>query len=461
MAIQRFNAVGGYSTGITATAVIDDLGNITGVGATFSGLIRANAGISASGGITFANAISVNSMKIGRGAGTNSESVAIGGGAQDVLAKNTTGTYNMGVGFSGNYFQANFNILNETINTGDYFEVRVEWTLGIQPYKLSVLTSQGFNITTTSTELVPINYTEAIKINNTIPKGIFQRDFFLSICKMFNLYVYDDILDEKNIILKPYINFYPLVSDTAEDWSNKIDRSKPLSIKPMSELNARYYHYKFKDDSDYYNDNYKKKYSENYGDRVYDTQFDFSKNTDNVNVIFAASVLFQQSGTDKIYPAIYKLSNNNTKEDVMDSIIRIMQVKKITSVTSWNIMNAATVLGSYTAYGYAGHLNDPNTPENDINFGVPKELLFTPTLYPSVNLFNAYHSEYMAEITSKNSKLLTCSALLNTIDIFNLDFSKFIWIDGVLFRLNKVEGFNPMEYNTTKISLLKVIETTY
>ena len=39
MAIQRFNAVGGYSTGITATAVIDAIGNITGVGATFSGAV--------------------------------------------------------------------------------------------------------------------------------------------------------------------------------------------------------------------------------------------------------------------------------------------------------------------------------------------------------------------------------------------------------------------------------------
>jgi len=27
--------------------------------------------------------------------------------------------------------------------------------------------------------------------------------------------------------------------------------------------------------------------------------------------------------------------------------------------------------------------------------------------------------------------------------------------------LNKVDGFNPMEYKTTKISLLKVIETKY
>ena len=58
MAIQRFNAVGGYSTGITATAVIDSLGNITGVGATFSELIRANAGISAAGGVTLAGTFS-------------------------------------------------------------------------------------------------------------------------------------------------------------------------------------------------------------------------------------------------------------------------------------------------------------------------------------------------------------------------------------------------------------------
>jgi len=49
MALIPTNSVGGYSTGLTMTSVIDALGNIIGVGATFSGLIRANAGISASG----------------------------------------------------------------------------------------------------------------------------------------------------------------------------------------------------------------------------------------------------------------------------------------------------------------------------------------------------------------------------------------------------------------------------
>ena len=314
-----------------------------------------------------------------------------------------------------------------------------------------------------SEALVPVNvaYGDALIINDTIPKGIFQRDFFLSIVKMFNLYVYEDTWNDKKLIIKPYINFYNETYADALDWSNKIDRSKPLSIKPMSELNARYFDYKFTKDNDFYNENYNKKYNESYGDRIFDTEYDFSKETDTLEVIFAPSVLYQKDGTDKIYPAIYKVSDNNTKENSMDSVIRILQIKKITGRTSYNILNGLAVLDTITNYGYGGHLDDPFAPSNDINFGVPFETKFNTSGYPIANIFNAYHSNYIAEITSKDSKLLTCSALLNTIDINNLDFSKYIWIDGVLFRLNKVENFNPMEYNTTKISLLKVIETTY
>ena len=379
------------------------------------------------------------------------------------IRKNGTiiGTYYVGEGFVGNDFEATINLTGISIATGNTISVTFDIAhVGDSDYEFTA--SLGtLDFTTTSSEIVPIGYNETIVANSTIPKGIFQRDFLLSIAKMFNLYIYDDTYDDKKIHIKPYIDFYPTSSADALDWSNKIDRSKPLSIKPMSELNARYYHYKFKEDNDFYNENYKKKYNESYGDRIYDTSYDFSKNTESVEVIFAPSVLFQATGTDKKYPAIYKLSSNNTTEDSMDSVIRIMQVKKITGVTSWTIKNGATTLSTLTSYGYAGHLDDPNNPTNDINFGSPKEIQIVVSNYPTTNLFNAYHSEYIAEITDKNSKLLTCSALLNTIDIFNLDFSKYIWIDGILFRLNKVEGYNPMEYNTTKISLLKVIETTY
>ena len=323
------------------------------------------------------------------------------------------------------------------------------------------ITSGQLGVLTSTPTQVQVNIGETININDTIPKGIFQRDFFLSIVKMFNLYVYENKFNDKELVISPYVDFYPASSSTALDWTDKIDRAKPLSIKPMSEINARYYNYKFKSDNDFYAENYRKKYTEGYGDFIYDTEFDFVKETDVLEVIFAASTLYQATGQDKVFPAIYKKSNTNNAEDRMDSIIRIMQTKKITDVGSWNIMNTTTNLASYTSYGYAGHLDDPINPQNDINFGAPKEIQFRPNSYPTTNVFNSFHSPYIAEITDKNSKLLTCFGLLDIVDIFNLDFSKYVYIDGVLFRLNKVENFNPMEYNTTKLSFLKVIETSY
>jgi hypothetical protein len=349
-------------------------------------------------------------------------------------------------------FIVNVNLSNITISNGD------DIYIGISTNVTQIRISTGALLfTTEASTRVPIGYAETLIINDTLPLGIFQRDFFLSICKMFNLYVYEDQWDSKKIIIKPYIDFY---DGSFIDWSNKIDRSKPIGIKPMSEINARYYAFKYKSDNDFYNDNYKKKFNEGYADRLYDTEFDFVKDTDSTEVIFASSPLYQKTGTDKIYPAIYKLSDNNTKEDRMDFVIRILQAKKITGRTSWTITNGAS-LGSQTTYGYAGHLDDPFTPTNDINFGAPKELYFSASTYPTTNLFNAYYSDYMAEITDKDSKLLKCEALLNIADIQNLDFSKLIMIDNQLFRLNKIDGYSIIDYKTSKVELLKVITKVF
>ena len=360
--------------------------------------------------------------------------------------------------------QININVPNGSINYPLNLDIDNVQILNGQQLSLSVSSnvtqyrvfSGDFIVTNTISTEVPVIYNETLDLNFCLPRGIFQRDFFLSICKMFNLYVYNDVTDDKKLIIKPYIDFY---SGTTIDWTNKVDRSKTWSIKPMSEIKARYYQFKYKPDNDYYAENYRKRFNEGYGDFIYDTEFDYVKDTDSTEVIFAASVLYQLTGTDKTYPSIYKLSSSGTTEDAMDSVIRIMQGKKITGVLGYNIQsNFINVGTTLTNYGYAGHLDDPFTPTNDLNFGAPKEIYFPATSYPTTNLFNAYYSEYMAEITDKDSKLLTCNILLNTFDIKDLDFAKYVFIDNVLYRINLVESYNPIEYTTTKVELLKVID---
>jgi hypothetical protein len=358
-------------------------------------------------------------------------------------------------------FDISFVIENQTINNGDSFSV--EMRAGNAEAETLILTMEGglFEVNTSSKTAITLNYGDAITINQCLPKGIFQKDFFTSLLKMFNLMVTEDKYIANHLIITPYVDFW---SGDVLDWSDKLDRSQAIKIKPMSEINARYYNLKFKQDNDFYNENYRKKYNEGYGDRIYDSLLEFSKDTETVEVIFASCVLYQADGTEKIYPAIYKKSDTNTKEDRMDSVVRILQIKKMTTTEAWNIIEedgTGNLVSGLTTYGYGGHLNDPITSTIDTNFGVPKEIYFIQPSYPNANLFNVYYSPYMAEITDKDSRLLSGMFKLSDMDMFNLDFSKFIFIDGGLYRISKISDYSPETNDLTKVELLRVINKTY
>ena len=353
-----------------------------------------------------------------------------------------------GVGISGS-----FELL---INQNDYLDFR--FTNNAPNRDDPPVTIDSGNVSFNSLSFIPVtlNINDAVVMNDTIPKGIFQKDFFTSILKMFNLLVVEDKYKSKYLKIEPYVDFY---DGDVIDWSDKLAMDKPIKIKPMSEVNARYYNFKFKQDNDFYNEDYRKKYSEGYGDIIYDNGLEFAKDNETLEVIFANSVLYQATGTDKVYPAIYKKSNENTKEDPMDHVVRIFQIKKITGVTSWNILNNSTVLTTLTKYLYCGHLDSPTNATKDISFGAPKQVYFNLTSGDlSNNLFNNYYSPYIFEITNKDSRLFTAHFDLNDIDIFNLDFSKYIFIDGGLYRLNKVVDYTAGGNELTKVELLRVIE---
>lgn len=405
------------------------------------------------------------------------------------LKKNGTEIYqySVGTGNSYNYFNVNFEIQNMTFNQNDTIELVFIRTGGNYLINSRLNVYMGnMTLVTDASELVPINYGESVVVNATLPKGIFQKDFFASIIKMFNIYVIEDAYKPKHLILQPYIEFYDqggvqllaiddfndllkvnnqdflLLGDATVnhlDWSYKIDRSKPIKIKPMSELNGRYFEYKYKNDADYYNDQYQKKYSQAYGTRIEDTGYEFAKEKQTAEIIFSATPLVGYTGRDKVISTIFKL--NNGVEDITDHNIRILQAKKITGVTTWHIKNGGNI-ATLDSYGYAGHLDDPDDPQSDLNFGTPYELYFKlATPYPTANIFNAFWSEYIAEISDKDSKLMTCELYLTTKDIYSLDFSHLIYIDGTLFKLNNIQDFNPIDTKATKAEFLRVIELTY
>lgn len=380
-----------------------------------------------------------------------------------------------------------------SLTNNDYFTVDFTTAAGLNPDFSFTSQNIVFDFTATNGQTIKASYGASLNMKNLLPKGILQKDFFVSICRMFNLYIWEDPANAKKLYIEPYIDFYQinggelkindfgdlllhgesgdpsgllLLSDPTVDalqWNDKLDYSQTISIKPMSELNARFYKFSYADDDDFYTEAYKKKYTVNYGDRKEDTGYEFANDEHETTIIFAPGILVGRSGDQKIAMNIFKSSAG--AEERKDHVIRIALFKKVTGVSNWHINaqypNNGNLTGNLNSYGYAGHLDHPTVPSADISFGVPKEILFTISSYPTTNLFTSFWTDYLAEITGKDSKLLTCYLYLTIEDIYKLDFSKFIYLNGSLWRLNKIEDFNPSTPQTTKVELLKVLETTY
>ena len=357
--------------------------------------------------------------------------------------------------YSGEIGQINIDFsFEEPIVQNDVFEIRV-FSLNPELTKTVLLSRIISNFYINVDNAIPTLITsgDTVPINETIPKGIFQKDFLASIIKMFNLYIYEDKENEKKVNIVPYVDF---MSATDINWTYKIARDKSWQISPMGNLNGRIFEYKYKDDSDFYNEAYKKKFNQNYGDRQFDTGFQFSTDRISTEIIFASSPLLKYGTNDKYVTPIYKKSNELAAEDRTDSNIRILFSKK-KSATSWDIKHGG---GNHAKsfYGYAGHLDDASSPLYDLNFGAPSEVYFSITNYPSQNLFNRFWSGYIAQIADKDSKILRCYVYLKPVDIAQLDFANPIFIDGVRFRLNKITDYDYTNNELVQVELLKIIE---
>lgn len=384
-------------------------------------------------------------------------------------------------------------IIDVALNTNDNLRVLASFTTSQQDCEL--YPNLFFKFESDYSQVAPASIDDILDMKNLLPKGIQQKDFFASVCRLFNLYVFEDAEIDSHLLIEPYIDFYLkgagflkindlgelllhgepndptgllLLSDPSADsvdYSNKVDHSKEISLKPMSELNARYFEFKYKEDDDYYNDEYQKKYNQTYADRREDSKYQFAEDSQNVEVIFSPSVLVKRGSDTKLAASIFSIENG--VEVPKDHNIRIMQFAYVEGVANYHIKEVAiegnaNLGGSLNYYGYAGHLDNPTEPTNDLNFAIPNQVYFTLTNpYPTTNLFTAFWSEYIAEITSKDSKLLTCYLYLTVEDIFSLNFARLIYIDGALFRLNKICDFNPAMPTTTKVELLRVLELTY
>ena len=306
-----------------------------------------------------------------------------------------------------------------------------------------------------------VTYTKSdtLIMSSLIPKDVKQSDFLGAIIKRFNLYLDYDAIDENLIYIEPRDDYY---NNVQVEVSDKVDRSKEFVVSPIGALDASTYLFEDKEDKDLSNKRNQDLFEEPYGRQKIDINNDFIKNERKVTSIFSPTPLISIDGDNGRITSGIQFQNENGDKIDGSGNIRILYWGGTITNTPW-LLNSTPK----TVYPYAGHLDNPYTPTFDLNWGIPKKLYYNFSYggnnivkYSNNNCYNLFWKNYIEEITSKDSKLLTCYVALRPSDYADYNFRQSYYIDGEYFRLIKIVDYDPNSNTTTKCIFLKQAKVT-
>jgi hypothetical protein len=322
-----------------------------------------------------------------------------------------------------------------------------------------------FNIQATSID-TEINDGDDVFLSRYLPK--MKCDVFLkSMFRMFNLYI-DEPDSLNNIVIRPADEYYLTTAVTDQDnWTLKIDYSRPIDIEPAVRIEGKRYNFKWAEESDYWNVYHRNNYSGiGYGDYTYNVPLTWQRGDVDFSVGFAQTVPVQLVN-GLVIPSIVKQREDLGIEIYKGRNARIFIYCGYATNSGSRIFNSAGAeihtSNEYPSFHHCLGWNKTNA-EFDLNFGIPETIYYNGKI-TTANLWNTFLARFTQELTSPDSKILTAYFDLNSLDAERFtnkniadvnSFRRLKNIDGVLYRLNEVIDFKN-DGQTTKCELIKII----
>jgi len=361
-------------------------------------------------------------------------------------------------------FSFNFNrSVNMLINDELTFEIMLTRT----NLNLLVTTYANYSVTQTVTStgatLDVIKSQQALTPGSAVSVASFLPDmtcdvFLKGIITAFNLYLKPDANNATILEIEPLADFYNSSLDALE-WSYLLDSSKEIKVTPTINFAAKNYNFEFETEDDYWNTKYTNEFSEQYGSFVLSSQSQYATETTTMKLPFSQHPLAVIDTTNLIVPRSYQINFDefgNGQVVLKKGKSFIVQLGEMRA-GNWEHRDEFGTDFPQITYPYVGHLDDIDAPTFDLNFGVPQVVYYAATTYTNNNLY-AYHETFIKEIVSRFGKLLTCYLMIDSDIINKLDFRNLINIDGVVYRLQKINDYDSGKGQSTMVELIRILE---
>ena len=411
---------------------------------------------------------------------TNGTAISLGisptpGGFQSTFAP-SSGTHLSPWYDTATELSISMNIPNVYLTAGERIRIKFyisypqnfNWSLPLLSDKVLCLPLIKNNQGGTQANYLSVKPASNLITNSIIPMDMQQilpvmkmKDFFLGVCKMFNLIVADNPNRSGDIIIEPKDIFYN-TRKKIKDWTPLLDEFYDITITPMSELDVRSYKFQYTADDDYYNKQYTNEVLEIYGNTQVDFLNEFSQEIKEVTLPFAPTPDTDNFISPKVAPFLADLEGTTTMKP-KKSKPRILFYTGLKS-GSWSLRNNPND-GSpinYTTYPYTGMWDDPYNPNYDLGWGKVQKIYWNGTLYPNYNLTQMWYSSTLNELEDVNSKLVTANFYLTPNEMSTFDFRDIILLDNSYYRVNKISDYDPNSTDkTTTVELYKLASVDF
>lgn len=298
--------------------------------------------------------------------------------------------------------------------------------------------------------------------NNILPKEK-QSDFISSILSRYNLVVVRNKDNPKELNIEAAYDYF--IGGTSKDWTDKLDESKNIEVKPTSEYQYKELYFSDLKSDDKQNLEHQQQLGAPYNSYQASFNNDFAKDgqlkvksifssytNDYFDVLSGTMLIGQQFAYDGESPVFVE---SKPKLFVYSGKKNVKYKAKDSHGDSTDYeLSEYPFCSTYYMQGDTIGGND----DFDIRFDSIAKFGETVLLDEQVldDTFELCWRAYLNGIYGKDARILIANFNLNSVDIANFNYNDRIFVKDAYYRINKIKGYSMGNTISTKVELLKV-----
>jgi len=284
-------------------------------------------------------------------------------------------------------------------------------------------------------------------------------DFLTSLCKKFNLIIVPDRNEPTNLLIEPYDVF--IESGEVVDWTDKLDTSKDIQLKPTAELQAKKQIFTDRLADDYMSSEFFAMNQRIYGTQLVDnTENDFGKEEETIETIFAPTITtpipLLNGGYTSQQSCICFDADGNTSAGIRLSFYTGTTFAFNNTIYLQDNVGSTSVEQAPNTPQLGNYKDNVVTSDTEVLtfYGEETGALEYPQCFNGT--FNTYWKNFLLETYSRDARIMTATFHLSAIDIEDFKFNDTIIVKNETFRINKILNYPLVGEGSCKVELIKI-----